>query len=79
MSESASKCSHVVSLVCHETGYAWGVTKQATRFAVKFNDGASNELSTKSTDPVTGVDVSSDTPQLAPVSRAYYKLSQVWD
>jgi 23S rRNA U2552 (ribose-2'-O)-methylase RlmE/FtsJ len=79
VTKSASKCNHVVSLVCHEAGYAWGVTDRATHFAVKFNDGASNELLTKSTDPVTGVDVSSDTLQDAPVSRAYYKLSQVWD
>lgn len=79
MTKSASKCNYVVSLVCHETGYAWGVTDRATHFAVKFNDGASDELTTKSTDAVTGVDVSSDSPQDAPVSRAYYKLSQVWD
>jgi len=80
MTMSASKCTHVVSVIRHETGYAWNVENTDSHFAAKFNQRANGEILLEGTDSRTGKDKSSSIiPANIPVSRAYYKLSQVWD
>ena len=80
MTMSASKCTHVVSVIRHETGYAWNVDDRETHFAANFNQSANDEILLEPTDSRTGNDLSStDVAANVPVSRAYYKLRQVWD
>lgn len=78
MTKSASKCDHVVSVVCHDGGYAWGVSDRATHFAVNLNGDASREILTKS-NGTEDLLSSCAHDNFLPVSRAYYKLRQVWD
>lgn len=80
MTMSASICTHVVIVVRHETGYAWNIEDQATHFVAQLNHNASDELLSEPTDARTGKNLStSPVPDNVPVSRAYYKLLQVWD
>ena len=81
MTKSASKCSHVLSVIRHETGFAWGVVDQPHHVAVRLNDDAAKEILIESTHTQTGEDLpaNTDIPNDMPVSRAYYKLRQVWD
>lgn len=80
MTASRSKCTHVVTVIRHETGYVWEVQDQATHFAAKYNHNANDELLLEPTDSSTGKDLSSiSVAANIPVSRAYYKLRQAWD
>lgn len=79
MTASRSKCTYVVAIIRHETGYAWNVQDQSSHFEAKFNHDANDEVLLVGTDSQTGKDrASSEVSAAVPVSRAYYKLHQVW-
>lgn len=79
MTMSKSKCTHVVSVIRHETGYGWNVETKESHFAAHFNHSANDEVFLEPVERQTGKDLSANVVPSAPVSRAYYKLRQVWD
>lgn len=89
MTLSASKSTHTLHLIredmddgssCYWIGLENAVTDEATAM-IKLNDHAAKEVIIEPVDQSTGKDVSSTplTDPNAPVSRAYYKLHQVWE
>ena len=80
---AASKVSHVVNIVIQtNTTIYWGISNYKQHFEnlnQRLNDHATSEVVMEPTSPQTGLDLHSDTDQYAPVSRAYYKLAQIFE
>ncbi|KAL7554472.1 hypothetical protein ACHAWF_017927 [Thalassiosira exigua] len=90
---SASKVSHVVAVVIQTAATScstsslvqniyWGISKSNEYFLElnqRLNDHATGEVILDPTDPKTGLDKGTNVLWDAPVSRAYYKLAQVFD
>ncbi|KAI2496532.1 FtsJ-like methyltransferase [Fragilaria crotonensis] len=84
MTMSASKCSHRLTVICTGTStFLWGLaSRQSNRdsamFNLKFNHEAADEIVVEPADSNTGKDVMRNVEITTPLSRAYYKLDQVW-
>ncbi|KAL3780563.1 hypothetical protein HJC23_004155 [Cyclotella cryptica] len=84
LTHSAKNARNVVSLVfCSRHQVYWGISTSKQHWHdlnQTMNDYASKELVLETTDSVTGLDVADyDVPHELPVSRAYYKLLQVFE
>ena len=84
MTMSASKCSHRLTVICiGDSSCMWGLaSRQSNRdsgmFKMKFNHEAADKIIVESVESNTGKDVKEYVDITAPLSRAYYKLDQVW-
>mmetsp|Transcript_41158 Transcript_41158/g.86332 ORF Transcript_41158/g.86332 Transcript_41158/m.86332 type:complete len:510 (-) Transcript_41158:3-1532(-) len=93
MACSASKVSHVVNIIIQSTSSSdtepptaqtifWGISNNGEHFErmnQRLNDYATNEVVMEGTCAKTGIDEGENVPWDAPVSRAYYKLAQVFE
>jgi hypothetical protein len=77
MTMSASKCTHTLHVIRDEDSY-WVGLVPADPMVAKLNNNAAKQVIIEPTDPNTGEDLSPTAKLEAPVSRAYYKLDQVW-
>lgn len=80
MTKSASKCSHRLTLICLPNEFYFGVMDRCHHsriLAMKLNHDAAQQIGVKSfrDDDSAGAKT---LPSTVPVSRAYYKLQQVW-
>jgi FtsJ-like methyltransferase len=80
MTPSASKCTHILHILRDGDTYWIGlhVTSECSIWNVKLNDNAAKEVLVDPTDPKTGEDIFPNVNVSSPVSRAYYKLDQLW-
>jgi len=85
MTMSASKCSHRLTVVCvGESSYYWGLMNRKSNcdagiLNMKLNHEAADQITVVAADSSTGKEVKQNVDKTAPLSRAYYKLDQVWD
>ncbi len=88
MTRSVSNCTHVLTVLsvtaskysCDGGDYNYyvSVIRQVDHVQLLLNDHASQQVLVEPTDERTGLDLHSNVPSHVPVSRAYYKLLQVW-
>jgi hypothetical protein len=84
MTMSASRCSHRLTVICTgNSTFLWGLaSRQSNRdssmMSMKFNHEAADEIVVEAADSITGKDVMGNVEITTPLSRAYYKLDQVW-
>jgi hypothetical protein len=81
MTMSASKCSHRLTVVFAQNCYYWGLVDRTSDSAfmnTKLNHEAADEIMVEAADSGTGKEVKPDVDVLLPLSRAYYKMEQVW-
>lgn len=85
MTMSASKCSHRLTVVCiGESSFYWGImnrqsNEDARILNMNLNHNAADEIVVEAADSKTGKEINSSVEATVPLSRAYYKLNQVWD
>ena len=76
LTKSASHCTHRWTILCLEQETFWGCRTEALP---AFNSDAGQQIVWSRTDEQTGQDIVPNVPIATPVSRAYYKLHQVWE
>mmetsp|Transcript_13282 Transcript_13282/g.15230 ORF Transcript_13282/g.15230 Transcript_13282/m.15230 type:complete len:438 (+) Transcript_13282:54-1367(+) len=81
MSKSTSKCTYNLYLVLDDEVSCYWIGLEVCGDHTKFNDHASRQVLISSTDSRTGVGSNEDETisSCIPVSRAFYKLCQVWE
>ena len=83
LTHSASKARYVVCVVVLSDCVYWGVSTNKQHWDElnqKMNDNATREILLETTDSITGLDVAKHSiSHEIPVSRAYYKLAQVFE
>lgn len=79
MTKSLTKCTHILTVISLDGFILWGISDKACHAKVKLNHDAAKEVVVEPTHEGTGKDLDPLANQSAPVSRAYYKLTQVWE
>lgn len=84
MTKSATNCTHRTVVIIDKGTIYWGtmdksVTSDKDLMMTKFNHQATEEVLFQASDSKTGADIGPTVDATLPLSRAYYKLEQVWD